>query len=492
MSGRRLHSRSHRVTPTSGRSAMKTPSLIFAVMLSLVVSVDASAADFTYQPPGDLEETGKDGRVDDQVYVPNMRYPIENAPSYANSQVWGHGGYKGPGGGQCNDANYSYPWWDNFCETRSWDVPLCPGGNGHQGQDIRPATCEDAKHWAVAAESGTITNIGTYSMYLKADNGTRHRYLHMQRASYTVSEGDRVAKGDRLGKVSNEFGGTPTTIHLHYDLYQNVSGIGRHLRADLYVARRVLPETFARRAGRALRRARGEAGALIDDAGPCFHAARAPRLLALRDRSTPATAASCTGPTPGTTPDPGNWAEWDDRHSSEAGTYRVEVFLVSGLRAWPSAASTASGTTAVDHASAPRHEHRAPAGARSASSTSPPGAGQRVADLRQHRRVARPAAASSSPTPSGSPVSTSSPPRTPASPIPGRRTRAPQTPASRTRARPTTIPGRTRRIPGRPIRRMLRIPHRPTWAVGVLANKLRRARRARPPVGLRLSVSSRS
>ncbi len=38
-------------------------------------------------------------------------------------------------------GNYSYPWQDNFCETRDFQAGQCPGGFGHQGQDIRPATC---------------------------------------------------------------------------------------------------------------------------------------------------------------------------------------------------------------------------------------------------------------------------------------------------------------------------------------------------------------
>src|SRR5690606_33435523 len=33
-------------------------------------------------------------------------------------------------------------------------------------------------------------------------------------------------RGQRLGTVSNEFGGTPTTIHLHFNIRQNVAGVG--------------------------------------------------------------------------------------------------------------------------------------------------------------------------------------------------------------------------------------------------------------------------
>src|SRR5690554_6250979 len=121
---------------------------------SAMFAMSAAAEDFTYQPAGQLVAGSGSGLADTTVFVPGMRFPIEQAPAYPNSQVWGHGGMNGPGGGQCDPANYFYPWWDNYCETRTWDMPLCPGGQGHQGQDIRPATCDNKTHWTVAAEIG--------------------------------------------------------------------------------------------------------------------------------------------------------------------------------------------------------------------------------------------------------------------------------------------------------------------------------------------------
>lgn len=153
-----------------------------------------------------------------------MRYPMEEGPSYPNSQVWGHGGGSGPSGGQCHENNYSYPWRDNYCETRSWSMPLCPSGQGHQGQDIRPATCDDGLHWNVAAQAGTITNIGSFSAYVTAADGTCHDYLHG--TGNIIGSGQSMARGERINRVSNEFGGTPTTIHLHYNIKQDVAGLG--------------------------------------------------------------------------------------------------------------------------------------------------------------------------------------------------------------------------------------------------------------------------
>ncbi len=191
----------------------------------LLVTSSASAQAFTFDPPGQLvpSSSGR-GRVDGKVYAPTMRFPMESSKAFANSQVYGRGGGSGPGGGQCDTANYSYPWHDNYCESRSWTMPLCPGGTGHQGQDIRPGTCLDNVHWVVAAENGTITSVGSYSVYLTTSDGTRFDYLHM--GSVQVKAGDRVTRGQRIGKVSNVFGGTPTTIHLHFNVRQTVAGVG--------------------------------------------------------------------------------------------------------------------------------------------------------------------------------------------------------------------------------------------------------------------------
>jgi hypothetical protein len=115
--------------------------LLFSAALALAslgTSSVASAADpFAYDPPGQLVNGSGKGRVDMNVYAPGIRFPIASGPAFANSQVWGHGGNEGTGG-QCDKENFSYPWHDNYCETRSWDMPLCPGGQGHQGQTSAP------------------------------------------------------------------------------------------------------------------------------------------------------------------------------------------------------------------------------------------------------------------------------------------------------------------------------------------------------------------
>ncbi len=204
---------------------MKRPLAAGLTIASFFVAAAASAQTFTYDPPGTLvPSTAGKGRVDAKVYAPTMRFPLEKPNAYANSQVYGRGGGSGPGGGQCDAPNYSYPWHDNYCESRSWTMPLCPSGTGHQGQDIRPATCAKDVHWAVAVVDGTITNVGSYSVYLTAADGTRFDYLHM--SNVQVKTGDKVARGARMGLVSNQFNGTPTTWHLHFNIRQNVANVG--------------------------------------------------------------------------------------------------------------------------------------------------------------------------------------------------------------------------------------------------------------------------
>jgi hypothetical protein len=283
-------------------------------------AVGAGAQEFRYDPPGQLVPGSGQGRADDRVWVPGMRFPIEHAPAFANSQVWGHGGNNGPGGDQCDDANYSYPWHDDYCETRDWDMPLCPSGTGHQGQDIRPSTCEDQRWWAVAAEDGTITAIGSYSVSLMSDGGTRHRYLHMNPDTIIVHEGQRVARGDRLGRISNWFPGSSTTFHLHFDQLQNVNGLG-----DVYIPPYMsLVRAYEDLIGQpaAVCAVVPADGAVVDDGGPCFEKYGPAASWRRADGVGEGTGLWWTYAWVHDTP--GNWARWQLAFA-EAGRYRVAV-----------------------------------------------------------------------------------------------------------------------------------------------------------------------
>lgn len=194
---------------------------------------------FEYYAPGDLIPGTGTGRVDDTVYAPEILFPIKTAPTWPQSMVYRLGG--AVGGDQCDPANYNIPWRDNFCEKRSStrNTPMCPTNKVHQGQDIRVGTAADCNalrrqakadrglHEVVAVEDGIIQHIGTYSVQLKGtETGNIYSYLHLNMRRLRVSALDTVEAGDTLGFVSNDFGSTPTTFHLHFEIKAPIEGEG--------------------------------------------------------------------------------------------------------------------------------------------------------------------------------------------------------------------------------------------------------------------------
>jgi murein DD-endopeptidase MepM/ murein hydrolase activator NlpD len=212
--------------PASGPSAPATPTPI--------------PASFYYFRSGNLAPSSGTGALEAAVLVPDMAFPIKSAPAVAQTQVyrWG-GGIKG--GDQCDTRNFTAPWRDNYCESRSTTAttPWCTKTGVHLGQDIRVGTPEGCKlevktkaadrtrYEIVAVEDGVISNVGSYSVTLRADSGGRiYRYLHLNMAKLKVATNQTVKKGDVIGYVSNDFGGTPTTLHLHFEIKLNTAENG--------------------------------------------------------------------------------------------------------------------------------------------------------------------------------------------------------------------------------------------------------------------------
>ncbi|MDZ7628441.1 MAG: M23 family metallopeptidase [Parvularculaceae bacterium] len=189
---------------------------------------DADGAVFSFLPVGDLLPSSGPGLVDETVYRSDIGFPTED-PVYLNSQVYrfggGQGAVNGMNGAQCDARNYEYPWQDTFCEKRDRNQPLCPGG-GHEGLDIRPHTCAKNTHWAIAVEDARVIDIRRHWVTLQTDDGTIYNYLHLNMGALSVTEGQQVMQGDRIGTISNDFyksDGTavPTTTHLHFEMYEN-------------------------------------------------------------------------------------------------------------------------------------------------------------------------------------------------------------------------------------------------------------------------------
>jgi hypothetical protein len=219
------------------------------------------SADFTYYAAGDILPgtgmRGQAGRADPTVYS-KIRFPMEEAPAYVNSQTfmnWGGcdftgrvalGGHGKSAAYRCRvngiplvqdeSKNYAYPWRDNFCEHRYFSVGQCPAGLGHQGEDVRPGSCklrngeadrcEPYQHNIVAVRDGVVLRgPGDEALYLVVDAPGEHirfRYLHMDPRLLDgagMVSGRALSEGEVIGTADNyerRQGGT--TYHLHFDV----------------------------------------------------------------------------------------------------------------------------------------------------------------------------------------------------------------------------------------------------------------------------------
>ncbi len=228
-------------------------------------------SDFTYFSPGFLVPNSgwrkMPGRADYHVYA-RMRSPIADAPSYVKSQSFmpwgdcyrtGHRGRLGRKGTEYSckvngiplvfdesaAVNFTYPWRDNFCEQRDFLVGQCPGGYGHQGEDIRPGSCTifneggdrclPYQHTVAAVRDGLIWrtpgNLAAYIVINTKNSFVRFRYLHMNPnymdADNLVS-GREVSEGEIIGKVAtwgDRENGTSYHIHFNIQVFTKVGWV---------------------------------------------------------------------------------------------------------------------------------------------------------------------------------------------------------------------------------------------------------------------------
>jgi hypothetical protein len=195
--------------------------------------------DFTYRPSGDIIANSgfrrQGGRVDFNVYS-QIRFPLEKAPAFVHSQSFRNRRSSDKLIDESFGGITSYPWQDNFCEARSFGVGQCPGGFGHQGQDIRPAPCSpgnenpgrcDPRQQAVVAvrDGVVIRSPKQQAATLQINSRTEHirfRYMHMNPASLDsggVLNGRHVDEGEKIGVVSNYLDHpNGTSRHLHFDV----------------------------------------------------------------------------------------------------------------------------------------------------------------------------------------------------------------------------------------------------------------------------------
>ncbi|MBR1148508.1 M23 family peptidase [Bradyrhizobium sp. AUGA SZCCT0431] len=185
--------------------------------------------DFTYRPSGDIVANSgsrkRGGRVDLTAYS-QIRFPLEKAPAFARSQSF-----------KRKPDERGYPWQDNFCEARSFEVGQCAAGFGHQGQDIRPGacmaqnsespgSCDPRQQAVVAVRDGVlIRSLKQQAATLQVNTRNEHirfRYMHMNPSSLDadgVLNGRQVTEGEKIGVASNYLDyPNGTSLHLHFDV----------------------------------------------------------------------------------------------------------------------------------------------------------------------------------------------------------------------------------------------------------------------------------
>jgi hypothetical protein len=194
--------------------------------------------DFTYRPSGDIiARSGyrKQGGHADPTAYSQIRFPLEKAPAFAHSQSFRTRRSDDKPVDEFAGSTTSYPWQDNFCEGRSFNVGQCAGGFGHQGQDIRPAPCaaqsepercDPRQQGVVAVRDGVvIRSLKQQAATLQINSRTEHirfRYMHMNPAALDadgILNGRIVNEAEKIGVVSNYLDHpNGTSRHLHFDV----------------------------------------------------------------------------------------------------------------------------------------------------------------------------------------------------------------------------------------------------------------------------------
>jgi hypothetical protein len=192
----------------------------------------AVSPDFIYRPTGDIiARTGnrKQGGHADLTVYSQIRFPLVRFPVAVRSQSFGRRD-------KTELVAGAYPWRDNFCEARSFNVGQCASGFGHQGQDIRPVACPAGseageacdlrRQRVVAVRDGVVIRSPKQeAVTLQINTRTEHirfRYMHMNPTAMDTDgllNGRRIAEGEQIGVVSNYLDRpNGTTRHLHFDV----------------------------------------------------------------------------------------------------------------------------------------------------------------------------------------------------------------------------------------------------------------------------------
>ena len=109
---------------------------------------------------------------------------------------------RNPSAGKNREENAAYPWQDNFCEARSFQVGQCAAGFGHQGQDIRPAPARRTEQ----------------RKQLRSEAAGRRRGPRRRRDPFTEAAG-----GDAAGQHPQR--AHPLSLHAHEPVSLDADGM---------------------------------------------------------------------------------------------------------------------------------------------------------------------------------------------------------------------------------------------------------------------------
>ena len=119
-----------------------------------------------------------------------------------------------------------------FGEWRGHKTEKEPTGHVHEGLDLSTADNADiavkASRGGVISFSNSIPNMGSYLVVDHGD-GWFSRYLHLDPAFFSVSNGQAVARGDKL--ATRLYKREHWDVHLHFEVRKgpNTSPVGKPL-----------------------------------------------------------------------------------------------------------------------------------------------------------------------------------------------------------------------------------------------------------------------
>lgn len=90
--------------------------------------------------------------------------------------------------------------------------------SGHRGADI----CASYGTTIIASDSGTVIAAGwhySYGNYVEIDHGNGYKTLYAHMSAISVSQGQAVSQGDKIGEVGST--GNSTGNHCHFEMYYN-------------------------------------------------------------------------------------------------------------------------------------------------------------------------------------------------------------------------------------------------------------------------------